>query len=63
MERDQACEQCADGSHRCHDNPCMGSAFGQIRPVQHHKVADMDLRSQVRARMTLRTVRAELVEA
>lgn len=41
MQRDQACEQCADRSYRCHDNPRMGAVLGQIGLVQRHKVADV----------------------
>jgi len=41
MKRDQTREQCADRSHRCHDNPRMGAAPGQIGPMQRHKVADV----------------------
>ncbi len=41
MERDQAREQCAYRSHRCHDNPRMRSAIGQIRLVQRHKMANV----------------------
>lgn len=41
MESDQACEQCADGAHWRHDNPCMGPTLSQIGPVQRHKVTDV----------------------
>ena len=41
MERHQASEQCADGAHRRHHNPCMGAPLGQIGVMQYHEVLNV----------------------
>ncbi len=41
MERNQACEQSADRSHWCYNDPRMRSSFSQIRLVECHKVTDV----------------------
>ena len=41
MERYQASEQRADGSHRRHHNPCMGASLGQVAVMQRYEVANV----------------------
>ena len=41
MECYQASEQCADGAHRRHHNPCMGAPLGQVGVMQRHEVANV----------------------
>ena len=64
MERYQASEQCADGAHRRHHNPCMGAPLGQVGVMQCYEVTNVvrdDDASGGRTGLEQRGIRATLL--